>query len=115
MPTAQEKSTIYVEQRQSRPQNLSPQSNAIIVSMEAAPPQQAPVLPPKPPQKSHADQLEFDLPPPPPSQFLPENELDKIKIAELIAQQHHHQSGQVRPKTLNRIQQIQQQQVKLIF
>lgn len=72
------------------------------------------VLPPKLQAKSisgsvPAGRLEFDLPPPPPSQFLPDNEIDKIKIAELISQQHQHQSGQTRTKPEVRVQQQQVQ------
>ena len=45
--------------------------------------------------------LEFDLPPPPPSRFLPDDEEQKIKIAQLIAQQKEHnrpQQKQHRPR-----------------
>lgn len=97
------KPIIIIKQQQKQSQ-LRPNNG--LISIKTSQQIASAILPSKLPEKS-SSKLEFDLPPPPPSQFLPDNELDKIKIAELFAQQHRQQSRQTIIKSETQIQQKQ--------
>ncbi|KAI1727270.1 DB module domain-containing protein [Ditylenchus destructor] len=85
IPSQQQPQTvIFNQQPPPPPPAINEERN-----QEVLPQMTTTILPPK--RVPAVDtRLEFDLPPPPPSRFLPEDEEQKIKIAQLIAQQKQH-------------------------